>query len=237
MRVQNSEVFKAMLYGNMQESRPNAEIEITDISCRAFEYIRDLFYHFNPVLTNALVLEVAVAASKYCIDHLIAECVNHLRCVSNLDEWHRLIGQLQTRFECGSCFGMEQYLKALIDENYMVNNCSKELWADLAHFYALSVDTLCRILRSDNFQTLEEWIWTKCLGFALYKTQQETGTQSVPRHILRMIDAHFVLPKRLLRQHNRGNVALDIMGKHHFKNWDRILVKVCALRIPSVFNV
>jgi len=208
-----------MLYGNMQESRHNAEIEITDISCRAFEYIRDLFYHFNPMLTSSIVLEVAVAASKYCIDHLIAECVNHLRTVSNLDEWHRLIQQLQTRR--GSCFGMEVYLKALIDENYMVNNCSKELCADLKQFYALSVDTLCRVLRSDNFNCPEEWIWTKCLGFALHQTRRQCNAKAVPVHIEQLIEAHLSVPKRLQRRH----AASDFMAKHQYKNWERIMVK------------
>jgi len=222
----NSDVFKAMLYGNMRESRPNAEIVLNDISCRAFEYIRDLFYHFNPVLTSDIVLEVAVAASKYCIDHLITECVNHLRSVSNIDEWFDLIQGVQSQ-QYHHCFGMEMYLKALVDENYMVNNCGKELLS-LSRFFSLNVDTLCRVLRSDNLNCPEEWIWAKCIGFAVHFTKTQCSTQSIPRSIHQLIEAHLNLPKRLLTpqmKRKREAMRSPVGAPKNNKNWDRVLVE------------
>eukprot|EP01083_Nonionella_stella_P026648 73411_1 len=46
-----SPVFKAMMYGQMQESKPDAEIEINDIEPNAFESVLKFSYCNNPELT------------------------------------------------------------------------------------------------------------------------------------------------------------------------------------------
>eukprot|EP01084_Bolivina_argentea_P256695 432274_1 len=118
----NSEVFKNLLYGDFNEAKSrNPEIEIRDITCSAFEYIRDLFYHFNPQLTSDIVLDVSIAARRYFIDELMIECINYLRNLSNITKWYNILYEIQNKYN--NYFGIEQYLCALIDEIYMVNNC------------------------------------------------------------------------------------------------------------------
>eukprot|EP01083_Nonionella_stella_P166374 556085_1 len=193
----NSEVFKNLLYGDFNEAQSvHPEIELHDITCRAFEYIRDLFYHLNPVLSHEIVLDVAIAAHRYFIDELMTECINFLRNISNINQWYSIMYDIQSKYR--NCFGIETYLSALIDESYLLNNCTQIIFQDnLAQLYALNIDMLSRILQSDNLHLSEELIWHKCIGYALHTTKQRLPSASIPQKIKRLIDAHLTVPKQI----------------------------------------
>ena len=65
-----SQPFKAMLYGNMEESKKNAEIEIEDIDPDAFEQVLRYSYCNDPLLTPGNVVAVKKVCDKYQIASL-----------------------------------------------------------------------------------------------------------------------------------------------------------------------
>eukprot|EP01084_Bolivina_argentea_P022166 41195_1 len=73
-----SDVFKAMLYGNMKESQPNVEIEIPDIDSKAFKLVLKYAYCNEPQLTVKNVINVAKISQKYQILLLSKVCEKFL---------------------------------------------------------------------------------------------------------------------------------------------------------------
>ena len=72
-----SEVFKAMLYGSMQESKPNSTVVIPDIDAEAFKSVLDFAYCNDPQITVQNVTSIANIAQKYQISTLSPLCNNH----------------------------------------------------------------------------------------------------------------------------------------------------------------
>merc|ERR1712019_88798 len=63
-----------MLFGNMKESEPNAEIEIADIDANAFKAMTKFAYCNDPQLTADNIISVRVIADKYQISALSEMC-------------------------------------------------------------------------------------------------------------------------------------------------------------------
>eukprot|EP01083_Nonionella_stella_P065755 172523_1 len=74
-----SAVFDAMLYGNMEESKPNAEIAIKDINPVGFECILNFAYNNDPKITPQNVLSVIQICDKYQITSLRSFCDEYLK--------------------------------------------------------------------------------------------------------------------------------------------------------------
>ena len=88
----------------------------------------------QPILTYDIVIEVGIAAHKYFIDPLTNKCINFLRNISNITKWFNVIKEIQNK-HLFNCFGIDRYIKALIDENYMINNCSMTIFNNLDKLY------------------------------------------------------------------------------------------------------
>ena len=78
-----SPVFKAMLYGQMQEAQPNSDVIIEDITSDAFQCIVHFAYCNDPKITSQNVLSVLAACDKYQITKLQETCYDFLK--SNLN--------------------------------------------------------------------------------------------------------------------------------------------------------
>ena len=203
----NSEVFRNLLFGDFNEAKSvNPVIEIKDITCCAFEYIRNLFYMLDPKLTADAVLDVAIAAHRYFIEPVAMECIQFLRNVSNIRTWFDLL--LEVESKCRNCFGTDTYLKALIDQNFLVNNCASIIFGDLRHLYALNERTFARLIRSENVSLCEEQIWHKCVGYSAHKTMQKFGSK-LPEKLKNLIDAHVEIPHKISQKN---------------KNWQKYVV-------------
>eukprot|EP01083_Nonionella_stella_P105228 302574_1 len=74
-----SPVLEAMLYGNMEESKPNAEIAIKDINHVGFECILNFAYNNDPKITPENVLSVIQICDKYQIASLRSFCDEYLK--------------------------------------------------------------------------------------------------------------------------------------------------------------
>ena len=69
-----SSVFNAMLYGQMQEGQPNAEIELTDITADAFQVVLDLAQctkAAQPKLSPETIVDVKAMVRKYQMTSLV----------------------------------------------------------------------------------------------------------------------------------------------------------------------
>eukprot|EP01084_Bolivina_argentea_P232878 392377_1 len=74
-----SPVFKAMLYGNMKESEPNAIVPIKDMKPETFQSIINFAYCNDPKITDKNVLLLLQACDKYQIKTLLEICYEHFR--------------------------------------------------------------------------------------------------------------------------------------------------------------
>eukprot|EP01083_Nonionella_stella_P123691 372882_1 len=69
-----SDVFKAMLFGQMKESKPNSEVIIEDMEPSTFECIVKFAYSNDPRVTTRNVISLMNACDKYQISTLLDFC-------------------------------------------------------------------------------------------------------------------------------------------------------------------
>ena len=69
-----SDVFKAMLFGRMEEGKPNAEVSIDDIDANAFQSVFRYAYCTNPKIDIENVVSVKHICRKYQIHSLSKIC-------------------------------------------------------------------------------------------------------------------------------------------------------------------
>ena len=69
-----SDVFKAMLFGLMEEGKPNAEVTIDDIDADAFQSVLNWAYCADPKVNRDNVVSVKHICRKYQIHSLSAVC-------------------------------------------------------------------------------------------------------------------------------------------------------------------
>ncbi len=75
----HSDVFRAMLFGKMQESEKNARVRLDDITPEAFEYIQRLFYGMRPPVNDYCNAEgflesLLYTSKKYLLKELQGLC-------------------------------------------------------------------------------------------------------------------------------------------------------------------
>merc|ERR1712222_298367 len=92
--------------------------------------------------------------------------------------------------------GIDCYLTALIDENYMVNNCTSIIFDDLPRLYGLNEYIFARLIQSDNINLCEEMVWHKCIGYSMNKTKETYGNP-LPKYLTDLMDAHLSIPKKV----------------------------------------
>eukprot|EP01083_Nonionella_stella_P062513 162521_1 len=69
-----SDVFKAMLFGQMKESKPNSDVIIDDMESSTFECIVKFAYSNDPRVTTRNVISLMNACDKYQISTLLDFC-------------------------------------------------------------------------------------------------------------------------------------------------------------------
>eukprot|EP01083_Nonionella_stella_P136916 416747_1 len=73
-----SDVFEAMLFGQMKESKPDARVVIQDTTPEIFECLIHFAYCNDPKITNENVLLLTQLCDKYQVVSLLETCRDHL---------------------------------------------------------------------------------------------------------------------------------------------------------------
>ena len=105
-----SDVFKAMLFGPMQEGKSDAVITIDDVDADGFQCVVNFASFDDPQITAKNVVSVKNVCRKYDISDLAAEC----------DEYFESSISSET-----ICFLLDQSIKYKLDMNILQNVWTK----------------------------------------------------------------------------------------------------------------
>eukprot|EP01083_Nonionella_stella_P009754 27960_1 len=156
-----SPVFEAMLYGQMQEAKQNAVIEITDMDAVAFQSILNHAHCTDPLLTFHNIIAVRQIADKYQIsllsqlcDQLFPSLLNHSNICSLLSDAVAL--QLESYLiQC------KQTLSKLGSKAVTILQSSA--------FLSMNIEAMQIFLQSDSLNAKEEDIWDGVVKWANYQ--------------------------------------------------------------------
>ena len=169
-----SQVFRAMLFGNMMESKSD-EITIDDITGAAFTFLKNLFYGNETALNTDIVCDVLYACKKYLLIDLECECYKFIENVNNLDDWWQLV-QLQTALTAGDI----DMTDALIRKSKVLIKNSESIATSEDKLINIVPEWLAKIVLSSSFVIeKEETVWEMCVKYCekrfTTKTLQKNG--------------------------------------------------------------
>eukprot|EP01084_Bolivina_argentea_P159432 277665_1 len=146
-----SPVFKAMLYGEMQESKQNAEIEINDIHPDAFEAVLNYAYCNDPKLSPSNIIGVYVIADKYQISSLLHICSKFVASNLNNDNFCTLcLKALKSNI-------FNPQMKQIMQTYFEINteHCLNK------NTFCVFTDAIVRLKISDFMQLCQRYLRTK----------------------------------------------------------------------------
>eukprot|EP01083_Nonionella_stella_P259232 885345_1 len=174
-----SPVFEAMLYGSMQESQPDSEIQIHDIEPDAFQVVLNYCYMQNPSLTSHNIIALAQIADKYQIKGLSLMCKDYFPNILNIDN---------------ICTMLHQSVNAKLDsyvtkcENAITNKFGKHApeMVQTIGFVSMNVAAMKIVLKLDALAITEDDLWDAVLKWKEYQIscdddEDDLNTLSNPR--------------------------------------------------------
>eukprot|EP01084_Bolivina_argentea_P011879 22245_1 len=160
-----SPVFKAMLYGNMEESKQNAVVEISDTTPDAFQAVVNHAYCNDPKLTPNNIVAVRHLCDKYQISLLSELCDNYFSsCLTPENICSLLHASVQNKL--GS-FVIK--CKHVIQTKFATMTQAKKM-INSQGFVEMSLSAIQIILQLDTLRVAEEDLWTAVLRWADYQT-------------------------------------------------------------------
>mmetsp|Transcript_305 Transcript_305/g.567 ORF Transcript_305/g.567 Transcript_305/m.567 type:complete len:452 (+) Transcript_305:137-1492(+) len=164
-----SPVFKAMLYGEMQEREISSEIKIPDCCPQAFKSIIKYSHGIDPQISIENCLEVRWVSEKYQITSLATHLDNFISESVNLENFCTL---LNAAVQIPNSILSEKVLESLEQLDSMLFLSSETF------VHSISVASLQILLQSENFQVPEEYLWERCLQWANYQACTVTAEKN-----------------------------------------------------------
>ena len=158
-----SPVFKAMLFGNMKESEPGAEVEIVDIDASAFESVIKYAYCNDPVLTADNFMPILYICDKYQISSMKRMCDRHFDELLTSQNICTLLDQLIS-------FNLSSWIKkieTLLSKKRRNLKASEIL--ESSGFRSMSAKAMVIFLQSDGLNIKEEDLWEAVVKWAEHK--------------------------------------------------------------------
>ena len=153
-----SSVFRAQLYGKMQEAKSN-EIIIEDITPQAFAFIKHIFYRIDDELTADIVCDILYLCKKYLLIDLECECYKFIENIDNLNDWWKLIQKQRITTDTN----MED---ALLRKSKILIKHSDEVATNFDELVKLTPEWMRKLVQCDTFVvSKEEKIWEMCLNY------------------------------------------------------------------------
>eukprot|EP01083_Nonionella_stella_P106817 308608_1 len=198
-----SPVFEAMLYGSMQESQPDSEIQIHDIEPDAFQVVLNYCYMQKPSLTSRNIIALAQIADKYQIKGLSLMCKDYFPNILNIDN---------------ICTMLHQSVNAKLDsyvtkcENAITNKFGKHAQeiVQTIGFASMNVAAMKIVLKLDALAITEDDLWDAVLKWKEYQIscdddEDDLNTLSNPRKRKRDFRTDSVVPHKKQRLNDAQN--------------------------------
>ena len=168
-----SDVFQAMLYGSMAESRPDSTVLIPDIDADAFGVVRDFAYCKIPKINIKNVVAISQIAQKYQISTLSPVCNHHF--ASYLDEQ-------------SICTMINDAVNAHL--SVLISSCTNAIKERLGYhaeniiksdgFLKMGVPAMSLFLQIDELRIKEEDLWRALLKWSGHRADSEKEKSVIP---------------------------------------------------------
>eukprot|EP01083_Nonionella_stella_P076292 207839_1 len=162
----HSPVFEAMLYGNMVEASPDAEIEIKDTKPAIFHSMLKYMYCNDPVITAHNFLQLRAVADKYLCEGLIKVIDEYFTKGLRADNVCVLLQEIVTQKKM-------IYIQKLNDvfKNKLAKFATDIVESDA--FLKMNVDSMKVFLQIDHLEIKEEALWRHVLKWSEYHKQKK----------------------------------------------------------------
>ena len=159
-----SDVFKAMLFGPMQESSNDAVIKIDDVSASGFQSVLHYAHCADPQITVTNVVAVKSVCRKYQITTLSSLCDQYFDSCIGIQTVCKLLNEAITQ-------RLDEYVQVCLCKlRTTIADRSPEEQAlgivQSAGFMELRVDSMSILLQSDYLNIKEEKLWDAVLKWA-----------------------------------------------------------------------
>ena len=168
-----SDVFQAMLYGSMAESRPDSTVLIPDIDADAFGVVRDFAYCKIPKINIKNVVAIAQIAQKYQISTLSPVCNHHFASYLN---------------EESICTMLNDTVNAHL--SVLISSCTNAIKERLGYyaeniiksdgFLKMGVPAMSLFLQIDQLRIKEEDLWRALLKWSDHRAESEKEKSVIP---------------------------------------------------------
>ena len=189
-----SDVFKAMLFGSMQESNANAVIDISDTNANGFQSVLNFAYLRDPEITAENVVSVKNICRKYSISDLDTECDEYFDFCLSPSTICLLLDQSITH-------KIDEYVQKCSDKMNEIGKRSLEILQSNG-FIQMGLESISVLLQSEFLRIKEEEIWDAVLKWAERQSSKE---------IIGDIDEEPAAKRRRLNHHenrHKDNILL-----------------------------
>ena len=159
-----SPVFDAMLYGNMQEGKQNANIQIPDIDQDAFKSVLNHAYGNDPKLSNSNIIEVAKICQKYEISLLSQLCDDYFKSLLTIDNFCEFLSA-----------SIANKLRSFISlcQTQITTTIGKSVKDVIKTdgFIKMSLEAMKTLLASHHLNIKEEKLWEAVLSWTEYQSK------------------------------------------------------------------
>ena len=187
-----SNVFEAMLYGNMMEGKRNAIIKINDIATEGFESVINYAYLKNPQINISNICAVKHICRKYQIIKLSKICDDNFDTFATINLFCKL-------FNDSVKYRLDDYVtkcKQMIKNKYgmQIVDILKQGYLEL------DLNTILILLKMDDLEIKEEELWEFVVTWATFTNKDNLDE---------IKDIHKHKRRKLSYDQNKNNIMND----------------------------
>jgi len=168
-----SDVFKAMLFGSMEEGKPHSIVTIPDIDAKAFGAVLDFSYCKDPRMSIENVVPIAFVAQKYQINTLLPLCTKYFKSCIKRSTVCPLLND-----------AVNLHLTDLVSDCLSAIRKSLGFYAkeiiESADFLDLSLSAMIVFLQIDHLHIKEEELWEAVLKWIDHQESSKSSEAVVP---------------------------------------------------------
>ena len=164
-----SNVFDSMLYGPMEEGKPNSVITIEDIDADGFQCVLNFAHAKHPEITMENVASVKHICRKYGISDLAQQCDMKIdRCISAENICIVLDHSIK--------YKLEEYVPKCMDKMDVIGHSAREI-VKSEGFMEMGMESLRLMLQCDDLRIREDKLWDAVIKWTLRKSKEGLGAE------------------------------------------------------------
>ena len=189
-----SEIFKAMLFGSMEESKSDSVITIDDIDARGFKVVMDFAHCKNPMITADNLISIKNICRKYQISSLSPICDEHFTSLIDQKSFCSLLNDSIN-------YKMDEYVAQLKSTVKKELGQYAEDMVKSVGFKSMGLEAMSTFLQFDELDITEEMLWDAVFQWKEYQSGKEDNSNSVSNSLDE--------PSRKKRKLNNGSANGD----------------------------